>query len=69
MTYALAPSIISADVGRSDREGDVSPVGLLRASVDAAQPVRETPKTFAVAHHKWSKLQFGAVSNDLEQFS
>ena len=69
MTYALAPSIIGADVGRSDREGDVFPVGLLRASVDAAQPVRETPKTFAVAHHKWRKLRFGTISGALEQFS
>ena len=69
MTYALALSTNGADASRSDSERNVPHLRFLRIGMDAAQPQREAPKTFAVAHHKWSKLQFGAVSNDLEQFS
>jgi len=68
MTYALAISTTGADVSRSDSERNVPHIGFLRVGVDAAQPERETPKTFAVAHHKWWKLRFVTFSSNLEQF-
>jgi len=69
MTYALALSTTGADVSGGDSEGNMPHIGFLRTGVDAAQPQREAPKTFAVAHHKWWKLRFGTISSDLEQFS
>lgn len=64
---ALAFTPTVAVTGRCDCEGHVPCLGLLWVIVDDPQPKRETPKAFAVAHHKWHKLQFGAIGSDMEQ--